>query len=98
MVLTDRRIIYMAGFFNTPNISLPEMPDMPQWYMWSDTQFEIIRKYVEAFENSLDSEHEVGMMLTNFGQSVLMSVTNITYEKSVLLVFTGYVNGIPFIL
>ncbi len=32
-------------------------------------------------------------MLTNFGQSVLMNVTNITYEKSVLMIFKGYVNG-----
>ena len=76
-----------------PEISLPEMPDMPNWYMWSDTQFEIIKEYVEEFEASLDSDHEVGVMLTNFGQSVLMQVTNITYEKSVLMVFKGIVNG-----
>ena len=41
----------------------------------------------------MDDEHEVGVMLTNFGQSVLMSVTNITYEYSVLMVFKGFVNG-----
>ncbi len=67
--------------------------DVPTRYMWSDTQFEIIRDYVEKFEASLDPEHEVGVMLTNFGQSILMYVTNITYEKSVLMVFKGYVNG-----
>ena len=67
--------------------------DVPTRYMWSDTQFEIIRDYIERFEASLDPEHEVGVMLTNFGQSVLMNVTNITYEKSVLMVFKGYVNG-----
>lgn len=67
--------------------------DVPTRYMWSDTQFEIIKEYVEEFEASLDSDHEVGVMLTNFGQSVLMQVTNITYEKSVLMVFKGIVNG-----
>lgn len=67
--------------------------DVPTRYMWSDTQFEIIRDYIERFEASLDPEHEVGVMLTNFGQSVLMNVTNITYEKSVLMIFKGYVNG-----
>lgn len=67
--------------------------DVPTRYMWSDTQFEIIRDYIERFEVSLDPEHEVGVMLTNFGQSVLMNVTNITYEKSVLMIFKGYVNG-----
>ena len=69
------------------------MDDVPTKYMWSDTQFEIIRDYVEEFEASLDPEHEVGVMLTNFGQSILMQVTNITYEKSVLMVFKGFVNG-----
>lgn len=63
--------------------------------MWSDTQFELIKQYVEDFEASLDTEHEVGVMLTNFGQSVLMQVTEIGYEKSVMLVFKGYVNGKP---
>ena len=73
-----------------PNL---EIPDMPQWYMWSDTQFEIIKDYIETFEASLDQEHEVGLMLTNFGQSVLMQVTEVGYEKSVLMVFKGTVNG-----
>jgi len=86
----------MDGFqIKVPEISLPEMPDMPHWYMWSDTQFEIIKKYVEDFEASLDQEHEVGLMLTNFGQSILMQVTEIGYEKSVLMVFKGIVNGNP---
>lgn len=81
--------------FKVPEINLPEMPDMPHWYMWSDTQFEIIKEYIEEFEASLDDEHEVGLMLTNFGQSVLMQVTDISYEKSVLMVFKGIVNGNP---
>lgn len=76
-----------------PQIPTFEIPDMPTQHMWSDTQFEIIKRYVEDFEASLDAEHEVGMLLTNFGQSVLMSVTQIGFEKSVLMVFKGYVNG-----
>ena len=84
------------GFqIKVPDISLPDLPDQPNWYMWSDTQFELIKQYVEDFEMSLDTEHEVGVMLTNFGQSVLMQVTEIGYEKSVMLVFKGYVNGKP---
>jgi len=86
----------LDGFqIKVPEINLPEMPDMPHWYMWSDTQFEIIKKYVEDFEASLDQEHEVGLMLTNFGQSILMQVAEIGYEKSVLMVFKGIVNGNP---
>lgn len=86
----------LDGFqIKVPEINLLEMPDMPHWYMWSDTQFEIIKKYVEDFEASLDQEHEVGLMLTNFGQSILMQVAEIGYEKSVLMVFKGIVNGNP---
>ena len=79
-----------------PQIQLPEMPEFPELptqYMWSDTQFEIIKRYIQEYESSLDSEHEVGLWLTSFGQAMLMRVTSITYEKSVLLVFTGYING-----
>ncbi len=78
-----------------PKVNVPtvEIPDMPIHHMWADTQFEILKKYITEFESSLDDEHEVGVMLTNFGQSVLMNVTHITYEESVLLVFKGFVNG-----
>lgn len=82
------------GFqIHVPEYHLPEIPDQPQWYMWADTQFEIIKEYVQEFEKSLDKEHEVGLLLTNFGQSVLMEVETIGYEKSVILVFKGKVNG-----
>lgn len=84
----------MDGFqIRIPEVSLSEVSDMPHWYMWSDTQFEILKKHIMDFEAALDDEHEVGLLLTNFGQSVLMHVTDITYEKSVLMVFNGYVNG-----
>lgn len=54
-------------------------------------QFEILQEYIEEFQNELDSEHEVGMLLTCFGKSILLRVENITYENPVLLIFKGYV-------
>ncbi len=69
------------------------VPDMPSHHMWSDEQYEILKKYITDFEDGLDDEHEVGLMLTNFGQSVTMQVTDITYEYSVLMIFKGFVNG-----
>ena len=83
---------------NFSKITIPELPvidynDIPSNFMWSDTQFELIKKYITDFEDNLDNEHEVGVMLTNFGQSVVMQVTEIGYEKSVLMIFKGYVNG-----
>lgn len=59
----------------------------------SETQFLILKDYIAEFEKNLDSEHEVGMLLTNFGSSIVLHVTHITYEEPVLMVFKGYANG-----
>ena len=71
----------------------PKQPITPDQYMWADSQFQILKRYVQSFEQSLDSDHEVGIMMTNFGQNVLMTVTQINYEYPVLMVFHGLVNG-----
>lgn len=86
----------MSDFnFALPEIHIPDIPviDTPAQHMWSDEQFEILKKYIQDFERSLDSEHEVGVMMTNFGQSILMQVSQVMYEFPVLMVFKGYVNG-----
>ena len=73
-----------------PVVSLPRIP-LAESY--SDTQFEIIKNYVQQFQAGLDANHDVGLMLTNFGQTVLMEVTSISYEFPVLMIFRGFVNG-----
>lgn len=84
---------------NEFNLNLPDISGMisapynPAAYSFSDTQFDIIKKYILEFQKSLDQEHDIGLLLTNFGQSILMEVTQIGYEESVLMVFRGYVNG-----
>ncbi len=88
--------------FNFPNFSLPQIKipepaviniDTPAQHMWADEQFEILKRNIQEFERSLDAEHEVGIMMTNFGQSVLMQVTQVSYENPVLMLFKGFVNG-----
>lgn len=80
--------------FNFRMLETPEINiDTPAQHMWADEQFEILKKYIQDFERSLDAEHEVGIMMTNFGQSVLMQVTQVSYEDPVLMVFKGFVNG-----
>ena len=86
--------------YNLPNISIPQIniPDIPPidtpaQHMWADEQFEILKRYIQNFESSLDTDHEVGIMMTNFGQSILMNVDKIAYEYPVLMVFMGEVNG-----
>ena len=83
----------MDNLFNFDPSFITDIPKPPIVYSYSDTQFEILSKYIRAFENSLDPDHEVGLILTNFGQSVTMQVTEVGYEESVLMIFKGYVNG-----
>ncbi len=88
----------MIDGFNVPDYSslankMLEIEPPPIAFSYSDTQFEILKKHIQQFEKSLDSDHEVAIFLTHFGQSVMMQVTEIGYEESVLMVFKGYVNG-----
>ena len=78
---------------NLPDLSSLVVEPPPIAYSYSDTQFEVIKRYVEDFQANLDNEHDVGLLLTNFGATTLMEVTEISYEESVLMVFKGYVNG-----
>lgn len=76
-----------------PSFEMPKITPAPIAYSYSDTQFKILKRHIRDYESTLDSEHEVGVLLTNFGQSIIMQVTEISYEESVLMVFKGYVNG-----
>lgn len=81
--------------FEIPIYKPPELPDMPQWHMWAETQFEIIKRYIQDFESKLDPALAVGLLLTNFGREITMNVTEIGFEESVMMVYKGFVNGSP---
>ena len=85
---------------NLPNLNInpdifvtPKIAPSPSVYSYADTQFDILREQIEEFEATLDSEHEVGIWLTNFGQSMLMQVTEISYKMPVMMIFKGFING-----
>lgn len=59
----------------------------------ADSALEIIQKHVRMFQASLDQKHDVGIMLTNFGTSVLMEVREVTASGSRFIIFKGFVNG-----
>lgn len=79
--------------FNIPQIAPIEIEPLPIAFSYSDTQVEVIKKHVLDFQQSLDQDHDVALLLTHFGSSILMEVTHIGYEKSVLVIFKGLVNG-----
>lgn len=64
-------------------------------YHMADYSYEVIMDRVKEFEEGLDSDHEVGVMLASFGQSVTMTVTDIGYSNPSTLVFYGYVKSDP---
>lgn len=59
----------------------------------AEMQFEAIKRHIRQFQQTLDPEHDVGLLLTDFGQSVLMAVTEIGCEPPHLMIFRGLVNG-----
>lgn len=76
------------------DINIPDIKiEAPNKYKHASYQYELIMSYIKEFEDTLDDEHEVGVRLTSFGQSILMNVTDIGYANPYILVFYGFVNG-----
>lgn len=59
----------------------------------ADYQYELICKHVKEFQDNLDEEHEVGIQLASFGQSILLNITDIGYSNPSIIDFYGYYNG-----
>ena len=57
LIMSDFNLPSIPAF----NIQAPDIPeiniDTPAQLMWADEQFEILKKYIQAFEKSLDPEH-----------------------------------------
>lgn len=66
--------------------------DLVRDYSHADYQYEIICKNIKKFQDKLDDEHEVGLQLASFGQSILLNVTGVGYSNPSLIHFYGYYN------
>ena len=62
-------------------------------YELADYQYQRIMESIYDFEQYLDKDKEVALYLTNFGESVLMHITDIGYSNPSLIHYFGYVNG-----
>lgn len=62
-------------------------------YNLADYSYDVIMNLIKEFEEDLDDDHEVGIKLASFGQSITMSVTEIGYANPSTLVFYGYVKN-----
>lgn len=85
--------------FGLSNLVSPSMPDFEPLnirdYSMADYSYEVIMERIKDFEDQLDNEHEVALMLASFGQSITLGVTGIEYSNPSTLVFHGYVGDQP---
>lgn len=86
----------MAGFaiptdvFKLPQVEIPVTPNLA-----SEFHRRLI-EWINDFHKSLDEEHEVGVRLVNFGQSVTFHLEDISYWNPSLISFVGHTeNGEP---
>lgn len=79
----------------TANSKLRELSSHPEMPYGTDSTsiFEVLLNYIDSFQNELDSEHEASVYLANFGQNILLDVTQIICESPSLIVFKGNCNG-----
>ena len=81
--------------FSLPKLdTLPfDVYEMTRDYTMADYTYEVVMERIKDFEEELDNDHEVSLLLTSFGQSVTLAVTEIGYSNPTTLVFHGFVNG-----
>jgi hypothetical protein len=51
---------------------------------------EILFLQLMMYNTSLDQDHEVGIMLASFGQTVTVNITGIGYQGTKLIKFKGF--------
>jgi hypothetical protein len=47
-------------------------------------------RWIEEFDKTLDNEHEVGVRLVSFGQTLIFRVENLGYHDPSLIIFHGH--------
>lgn len=57
------------------------------------TTFEKIMGQIEEFEETIDDDKEIAVILASFGSEILLSVTEMGYEYPDLIYFYGYTEG-----
>ena len=62
-------------------------------YQLADYQYELLCKQIQNFQNALDDNHEVGLQLASFGQSITLSVVKLGYSNPCLIHFYGYIDN-----
>lgn len=70
-----------------PEFKMPQIPTNPN--LASEFHHRLIN-WINDFHKSLDNEHEAGVRLVNFGQTVTFHIEDISYWNPSLISFIGY--------
>lgn len=62
-------------------------------YDKADWVYEKMAEQIKEFQDELDNEHEVGIMLASFGQPVMLAVEDIGFQNPNLIYFYGTISG-----
>ena len=68
---------------NTPNLIAPHNPNLASEF------YERLVEMINNFDDELDENHEVGMRLVSFGQTVQFHVEDLGYNNPSLIRFYG---------
>ena len=60
---------------------------------YAKINYHAIIQEMKEFQNNLDNEQELAVMLCNFGQSIMLYVTDVSYINSNLICFEGFISG-----
>jgi hypothetical protein len=70
------------------NTNTDELQQVPQPELASDF-FKKLSHYMDEFDKTLDQEHELGVKLVSFGQTIQFTVRNLGYYNPKLICFYG---------
>lgn len=79
--------------FTLPDLNALDVDALTINYDMAEWPYEKIREQIKEFQDELDDDHEVALMLTNFGQSIILNVTDIGFQNPNLIYYYGEVNG-----
>lgn len=82
-------------FLSQDNLPDFDLSEIGRDYKYADYTYKKIMEEIKNFEDELDNEHEVAIMLASFGQSITMFVNDIGYANPSTLFFYGYVKNQP---
>jgi hypothetical protein len=81
---------------SVPQFRMPELPKLPPNPNLASEFYKRLLEWIADFDKDLDDEHEVGVRLVTFGQTVVFHLEGMGYCNPSLISFHGHAqNGDP---